>query len=428
MNTNFAKTIADNWFETQKKAIQIINDAQDKVISHDALNDLTKNNIDIYNSWLQDQEKIVEEQLSTLEKNTKDFTNTTSNPTNMMDNMMDQFKNMSQFYMDSQKKFFNNMTQNNTSNENFEPYMNMYKQWQNNWMETMNSYTSKFENNDMANAWKGMLGQFEFFNNFNNMMSPFFNSMKNTGWDAKKFENYFNPQNYFSFINQMMGFNNQQNNMMNQWMENMKQFTQNATSQSTQFFPTAFGWQKAWFENMNKFTQPMEMMMAPDQNKANMDMMKEMIEKSTLFQIKGAEFQQKVYEASIEALQSTTKEISEKMMSEDNHITDMKDFYTIWMNNMDKHLIELYNTKEYSKLQGEMSQLGFQLKKLYDNAFETMMADTPFVMNSRMDDMAKTVTDMKREIRSLKKQIKDMSATATASATAKKATTSKAKK
>lgn len=224
--------------------------------------------------------------------------------------------------------------------------------------DLMKQYTDMFNgNNDMMKNFTNM------FNGASNPMMDMFKSMS-TGNNAFPMANMnFNTSEMFSNI--------------------MK--TYNNMSASTE---QAFG--------------PMFRMMTPNSTKASLELMKSIAHKMNQYQIKNAEMQYMTYTATSKA---STKfaEIMQNKMTNKEDFKGMNALYMEWLNTSDKCLVELYQSDEYSKLQGEVAALTHGLKKEIETMMEKMMVNIPVITRTEMDDTYKTIYDLKKRVKDLER-------------------------
>jgi hypothetical protein len=160
------------------------------------------------------------------------------------------------------------------------------------------------------------------------------------------------------------------------------------------------------YNNMSASTEqafgPMFRMMTPNSTKANLELMKSIAHKMNQYQIKNAEMQYMTYAATSKA---STKfaEIMQNKMTNNEDFKGMNALYMEWLNTSDKCLVELYQSDEYSKLQGEVAALTHGLKKDIETMMEKMMVNIPVITRTEMDDTYKTIYELKKRVKYLER-------------------------
>ena len=83
--------------------------------------------------------------------------------------------------------------------------------------------------------------------------------------------------------------------------------------------------------------------------------------------------------------------------------TNFDDLFAEWVNTNEEVFGELFETKEYTTVQNVLAQTSSLLHKDFERLFEVMLKDFPVVTRSHVDELAKTVFELKRKVRDLEK-------------------------
>jgi adenylosuccinate lyase len=78
--------------------------------------------------------------------------------------------------------------------------------------------------------------------------------------------------------------------------------------------------------------------------------------------------------------------------------------YQEWMNLNDSVFTGLFDTDEFSKIQSELASAGMRLKKEFELQMEKVLENVPVITRSEMDELYKTVYELKKRIRTLEKE------------------------
>ena len=92
-------------------------------------------------------------------------------------------------------------------------------------------------------------------------------------------------------------------------------------------------------------------------------------------------------------------------MQKGEEMTSMLAMYQEWLNISDKVFVSLFEGEEYSKLMAEVSSLQMKLRKDVEGQVEKMMVGIPVATRSEMDEMYKTIYDLKKQVRQLEKML-----------------------
>lgn len=95
----------------------------------------------------------------------------------------------------------------------------------------------------------------------------------------------------------------------------------------------------------------------------------------------------------------------QNMMKEGNAPKDFNEFYNYWFNRNNDVVNELLGTDEFSKLLAKLSKESLNYKKNHDIILEKQVKWMPFPLKSDMRSLYKTIYDLRKEVKSLKKQL-----------------------
>jgi len=65
----------------------------------------------------------------------------------------------------------------------------------------------------------------------------------------------------------------------------------------------------------------------------------------------------------------------------------------------------LFQTEAYAKMQGELLEASLEVRQHLFKLTELYLYDLPIALRSEMDDLYKTVFELKRKVRGLEKQL-----------------------
>ena len=122
------------------------------------------------------------------------------------------------------------------------------------------------------------------------------------------------------------------------------------------------------------------------------------------FIIRGIEIQTKVYEASQPALTQAMDKLYHGYQK-DKVMPDYHTFFNEYVNQLEITLLELMKGKEYASLQGDLSKLAAILKGKMDHLYELAFTDTPFLMKSFSNEVAKEMAALRKRIRDLEMRL-----------------------
>jgi polyhydroxyalkanoate synthesis regulator phasin len=84
-------------------------------------------------------------------------------------------------------------------------------------------------------------------------------------------------------------------------------------------------------------------------------------------------------------------------------VNSMMALYQEWMNLSDKTFVSLFESDEYSQIMAEVSSMQMRLKKDMEAQAEKFLVGVPVATRSEMDELYKTIYDLKKQVRELEK-------------------------
>ena len=115
------------------------------------------------------------------------------------------------------------------------------------------------------------------------------------------------------------------------------------------------------------------------------------------------------YTAMYQVIRESTKKVIEdymNMSADGNQPQTFDEFYKYWSKQVSSNYDTVLFYEEYGKLAGNMVDEMARFKIAYDELCESYLVHLPVAKKSDMDALYKTVYELKKELRSLKKEIK----------------------
>ncbi|MDF2452584.1 MAG: hypothetical protein K0S26_2088 [Bacteroidota bacterium] len=388
----------------------------------------------------------------------------TNNP--IIDNLMDAQANAMNTWMDSAKKFqsafasgnpmdggqsiykdmmekqtamFNGMG-NTGSNPFTNPFMNdnskpeeFFKNWYNQQMSGLKQMTDFNQSiyNSMVNYGKTANDYNNSFATMNNAWTNIYNSWMgtmNTSYDtfSKNINNPFNKdmfKNMFEggqmymkvqemFQPMMNALKNSQNGLGKEYYAQM----QNMSAQFPELFSGNSEQMKDLYSKMNnvfgKTFEPLLKLANPGKEKENVEATIALLDKVTEYSIKQSELQAQLYKTMQASMETLAKETQEKYKDVQADIQAGKvnlptstELYNEWVKTNEKMYSELFATDEFSKVKAEALNLSMDVKKHFEKQFENVFEQYPVVFKSEMDEIYKTMHDLKKTIKDLQTKL-----------------------
>lgn len=354
--------------------------------------------------------------------------NNNMNQAAQWNDMMNKWQAMNPFNADAWKK----------SNETWTGIFNQYYELLNSGFANMQK---DMENGTTQDAFRNMVNVSEAFTRFSEMWMPFLKSVQDKTFNTEMFKNLVNPAQYKELMDKYFGFMPEQSreyfqNMGKMMQENMGNFSKNGMGSYQQMRDMAAGMMPAHSEmfgtmlnNYNGFTKmmsdaaaPFTKMMGPNQHAKSMMEWNDIANRMAVYNIKNAELQYMVYTQGSQVMDKLAEAVAKKIESGEE-ISSMMSLYQEWLNIGDKTFVELFESEDYSKLMAEVNAMQLKLRKDVEKQMEKLMVGVPVATRSEMDEVYKTIYELKKQVRELEKALE-----ATESAEKKAAPASKAKK
>lgn len=162
-------------------------------------------------------------------------------------------------------------------------------------------------------------------------------------------------------------------------------------------------YQKKYEESIEKYFNIMGMGL---NREANEDYMKAMNAYNKAM-ISTGELMAVIYNTSTESYTKIADRIQEELKDGKN-ITTFRDFYEIWYSVTEEAFEGLLATDEFAKVFGDFSDRYAQYMSAMNKVYERMLSFLPIPTNTDMKSLYKTVYDLRKEVRDLKKTVDEL--------------------
>lgn len=116
------------------------------------------------------------------------------------------------------------------------------------------------------------------------------------------------------------------------------------------------------------------------------------------------EYEHMMYVTGIRAFEKVIATVADKI-SKGEEFKKFDEFFDLWMDVCEKAYYALFQTEDFSKKQGELFEASMNVRQRFFKLMELYLYDFPIALRSEMDDLYKTVYDLKKKVKSLEKQI-----------------------
>jgi len=160
----------------------------------------------------------------------------------------------------------------------------------------------------------------------------------------------------------------------------------------------------SWQSQMNEAVAPFTKLMTPNQYTKTMQDWNNISNLVTEYNMKNAELQYMVYNQGAKVMDTLAEHIA-KQVKDGVEVKSIIALYQEWLNISDKVYVSLFESSEYSKLMGEVAALQMKIRKDMELQSEKMLKDIPVATRSELDEVYKTIYDLKKKVRQLEKML-----------------------
>lgn len=425
-----------NWLENQKnvfgqtaeKATTTANNVQDNT---GKMNEFYQNWFNTQMNWAKQMWEMNLNHMKTAQQPTA--ANPMEQMTNNWNNMLNQWTNWSS-NMNNMSNWMNNMNQ---FQGNMNP-MNMMNNWKgatdnvgnifNQWSEMLNGNFAEFQKNlqsgTVQDAYRNMINTTDGFTRFIEMWTPMWKSIQDKTFNMEQYKQFMSPAKYQEFMDKFFSFMpessrnymQQLTDMMQNGFKQMNGMNVNGYNQMRQMMSSMPGFSGAdifgsmlnGYTNMHNMFEsavsPIARMVTPNQHTKAMAEWQDIANRAMVYNIKNAELQYMVYLQGTKVMDALAENVTNKMQHCEE-VKSMMALYQEWMSISDKTFVSLFESEAYSQLMAEVSAMQLKLKKDIELQTEKMLVNVPVATRSEMDELYKTIYDLKKEVRQLEKMM-----------------------
>ncbi|XZF14040.1 poly(R)-hydroxyalkanoic acid synthase subunit PhaE [Chitinophagaceae bacterium MMS25-I14] len=333
------------------------------------------------------------------------------NTMNAGNNWMNQMQQMNPFNMDAWKKGSENTT-------------SVFNQWHELMNNSFGEWHKNIQNGTAQDAYRNMVNVQEGFTRFYEMWAPMWKSIQEKTFNSDLYKQWMNPVQYKDLMDKFFGFmpeNSRQylQNFTTMMQDNMKQaggmgmngfqqmrnmFGAMPGMNGTDFFTNMLNGYNNWYQMANNSISPIVRMMTPNQQTKSLIEWNDIANRMMVYNIKNAELQFMIYTQGTKVMDQLAENIISKIQNGEE-VTSVMAMYQEWLNLSDKVYVSLFESDTYSQLMAEVSALQLRLRKDMEHQMEKMMTGLPVATRSEMDEMYKTIYDLKKQVRQLEKML-----------------------
>jgi len=357
-----------------------------------------------------------------------------------MENVMMQFFNR---WVESQEKFIESWVQTTKSLpqtlQAMEPFKNvfpypagnvnadLYLSWLN---ELVGSSTAMqgLDRDVIADTLLKMAGNSDVYKKFSETWLPIFQAAQGR---VSEFDNYtalLDPVKYKEVVDTLFRFNA---DVVTEFIEHASRITEtlgfsameferpwaNAIQKNIRYSPELFDGRadvflKAFHNLFNAFDNTFGKVFhipAVGKDREKIDLLLRSFDDLAVFLAKNVEYQHRVYVTAIKAVGMVLEEIAGKIKSGED-IKTFDELFNLWIDVNEREFFDLFKTDEFSRMQGDLLDAYLKVRRHFQKLMELYLFELPVALRSEMDDVYKTVYDLKKKVRKLEKQMNHVNA------------------
>lgn len=421
----------DNLIETQTNVMNNWVDSTRKFQNAISNGNITTEGQAIYKEWFDKQTNL----LGGMQAGIPNAFNADNKPEEFFKNWYNQqlnsVKQMTDFNQSMYNSFANygkpaNDYMNNFASMN-SAWTNIYNSWISTLNKTYDTYTNNLNTTFNKDMFKNMFESNQVFLKVQEAFQPMMKAIQNQDFSAETWKKFYNTENYKNVTEQLFG------NFFAG--ANMKDVYDNATKQVRDFFTQQNNLSKEYFQQIQampaefpglfsgnfekvkelysqvnnvfgKTFEPVLKLANPGKEKEAVEAAITLMDKIAEYSIKQNELQYNLMQTTQKAFENIAKKYAEKYKDvKPGETPAMNEVYNEWIKVSESLLADLLATEEFSKIKAETISLGMDVKKQFEKQFENVFENYPVVFRSEVDELYKTIHDLKKTVKDLQNKL-----------------------
>lgn len=303
----------------------------------------------------------------------------------------------------------------------------------NSWLSTLNTSFDAMSRQMNGSFNKDVFTNFiqgnQVYTKMMEMFQPMIDSIQKGQFNMETFKNYFTAEAYNNLTKQMFsGFYNEasikelydnsikqlhtffasQNNLSKEYYTQMQSISNN--------FPHLFGNSataslKDLYGHMNnvfgKTFEPLMKMVNAGKEKESAEAIISLMDRMAEYSIKQAELQAFLQNTTKQSVEKIAQQYSEKYsnVTSMTQVPSVQEMYSEWVKVNEQLFSELFASEEFSKVKADALSLSADVKKHFEKQFESSFEHLPVVFKSEVEELQKTVYELKKQVKDLQAKL-----------------------
>ncbi len=257
---------------------------------------------------------------------------------------------------------------------------------------------------------------------------PLFKAIQQKGVSTDSFKDLIDPAKYKEMLDRVFGFNpdaaaelaDQVKKLLESWTHSSQGFMQPWMEASARGYrdlpqimeghPAAF--MKIYHTMFSAFDSTVGRVFhipAVGKDREKVELLLRSLDVLSAYLAKNTEFEHTMYITGLAACEKMIAAVAEKV-SAGEEFKDFGEFFNLWITVNEKAYSSLFQTEDYAKMQGELLEASLDVRKHSFKLMELHLYDLPIALRSEMDDLYKTVYELKKKVKGLEKQLGEVRA------------------
>lgn len=143
---------------------------------------------------------------------------------------------------------------------------------------------------------------------------------------------------------------------------------------------------------------------AVGKDREKVELMARCLDDMAVYAAKNVEYQNTLYLTGMDAMEKVVAALAKKVEAGEQ-IDRFDDFFDLWVDINEKTFFALFQTRAFSRLKGDLLDAGLNVRAHYFKLTEMQLFDLPIALRSEMDDLYKTLYELRKQVKKLEAQV-----------------------
>ncbi len=326
---------------------------------------------------------------------------------------------MGKMWMQGVQSMFEQLAPKRKEANLFEQWSKMYGLWNNQYGKP---FAGQMPRNDVAETFSNIMNFSQSYMEMYQLWQPLLEQL-NMGKKPKKnalqeFMSNFSTEKYNEIVSDVFGsttpkqsenFLSQIADFTNNLLDIINQQTGGGLEKMMQQLPDMLhqiqGTQYEALGKVQKGIAPFLKMIPDGKEKQLLELSIQVQDDYTFYYIKSNEMQNLVQKTAQKALETTLKNMLERVKQNPEQVITFEDFFNTWMDTTEPMMIELYRSPAFGKLQAEALAVSTAIKSRFEKQLELLLEPLPIAPRSEIDELNAIIHELRSKVRTLEREL-----------------------